>query len=85
VRENRWLQLQGRQHACLSRIAELDQRTILPDQCLHSAEADVRLPRSKSGFDPQTGPSESVATLDKGPRLEDHVTLSELGRIDEAF
>jgi hypothetical protein len=34
---------------------------------------------------PITGPSESVATLDRGPRLEDHVTLSELGRIDEAF
>jgi len=33
----------------------------------------------------QTGPSESVATLDRGSRLEDHVTLSELGRIDEAF
>jgi len=33
----------------------------------------------------QSGPSESVATLDRGPRLEDHVTLSELGRIDEAF
>ena len=33
----------------------------------------------------QTRPSESVATLDRGPRLEDHVTLSELGRIDEAF
>jgi hypothetical protein len=33
----------------------------------------------------ETGPSESVATLDRGPRLEDHVTLSELGRIDEAF
>jgi hypothetical protein len=33
----------------------------------------------------QTGPSESVVTLDRGPRLEDHVTLSELGRIDEAF
>jgi hypothetical protein len=33
----------------------------------------------------QTGPSESVATLDRGLRLEDHVTLSELGRIDEAF
>jgi hypothetical protein len=33
----------------------------------------------------KTGPSESVATLDRGPRLEDHVTLSELGRIDEAF
>ena len=36
----------------LSRIAQLDQRTALPDQCLHSAEADVRLPRRKSGFDP---------------------------------
>ena len=36
----------------LSRIAQLDQRTALPDQCLHSAEADVRPPRRKSGFDP---------------------------------
>ena len=36
----------------LSRIAQLDQRTALPDQCLHSAEADVRSPRRKSGFDP---------------------------------
>ena len=26
----------------LSRIAQLDQRTALPDQYLHSAEADVR-------------------------------------------
>jgi hypothetical protein len=31
------------------RIAQLDQRTALPDQCLHSAEADVRPPRTKSG------------------------------------
>ena len=38
--------------AQLSRIAQLDQRTALPDQCLHSAEADVRPPRRKSGFDP---------------------------------
>src|SRR5450432_1617481 len=30
-------------------------------------------------------PSESVATLDRGPRLVDHVTLSELGCIDESF
>ena len=37
----------------LSRIAPLDQRTALPDQCLHSAEADVRPPRRKSGFDPK--------------------------------
>ena len=36
----------------LSRIAQLDQRTALPDQCLHSAEADVRPPRRKSGLDP---------------------------------
>ena len=36
----------------LSRIAQLDQRTALPDQCLHSAETDVRPPRRKSGFDP---------------------------------
>ena len=34
------------------RIAQLDQRTALPDQCLHSAEADVRSPRRKSGVDP---------------------------------
>ena len=39
--------------ASLSRIAQLDQRTALPDQCLHSAEADVRPPRRKSGFDPK--------------------------------
>jgi uncharacterized protein YbjT (DUF2867 family) len=31
----------------LSRIAQLDQRTSLPDQCLHSAETDVRPPRRK--------------------------------------
>jgi hypothetical protein len=36
----------------LSRIAQLDQRTALPDQCLLSAEADVRPPRRKSRFDP---------------------------------
>jgi hypothetical protein len=42
----------GRQHVCLSRIAPLDQRTALPDQCLHSAEADVRPPRRKAEFDP---------------------------------
>jgi poly(3-hydroxybutyrate) depolymerase len=32
----------------LSRIAQLDQRTAVPDQCLHSAEADVRPSRRKS-------------------------------------
>src|SRR5258707_1563568 len=37
----------------LSRIAQFDQRTALPDQCLHSAEADVRPPRGKSGVDPK--------------------------------
>ena len=41
-----------RAQAQLSRIAQLDQRTALPDQCLHSAEADMRPPRRKSGFDP---------------------------------
>ena len=35
------------------REAQLDQRTALPDQCLHSAEADVRPLRRKSGFDPE--------------------------------
>jgi hypothetical protein len=33
----------------------------------------------------QTGASKSVATLDRVPRVEDHVALGELGRIDEAF
>src|SRR3981189_1823423 len=42
-----------RAQARLSRIAQLDQRTALPDQCLHSAEADVRPPRRKSGFGPE--------------------------------
>jgi len=30
---------------------EILSRMRLPDQCLHSAEADVRPPRRKSGFD----------------------------------
>jgi hypothetical protein len=30
----------------------LDCSASVPDQCLHSAEADVRPPRRKSGFDP---------------------------------
>jgi len=42
-----------RAQAQLSRIAQADQRTVLPDQCLHSAEADVRPPRRKSGFEPE--------------------------------
>ena len=38
--------------AAVGRRAQLDQRTALPDQCLHSAEADGRPPRRKSGLDP---------------------------------
>ena len=37
--------------AQLSRIAQLDQRTALPDQCQHSADADVRPPMRKAEFD----------------------------------
>jgi len=51
------------------------------ERCATNVEAAQRLHLWTS----QTGPSESVATLDRGPRLEDHVSLSELGRIDEAF
>ena len=47
----------------LSRIAQLDQRTALPDQCLHSAEADVRPPRRKSGFGPDADMSIPFANL----------------------
>ena len=36
--------------AQLSRIAQLDQTDCPRGQCLHSAEADVRPPRRKSGF-----------------------------------
>jgi len=52
-----------RAQAQLSRIAQLDQRTALPDQCLHSAEADVRPPRRKSGFDPTTDIGQLAATM----------------------
>ena len=31
----------------LSRLAQLDQRTALPDQCLHFSEADVRPPKEE--------------------------------------
>ena len=55
--------------AQLSRIAQLDQRTALPDQCLHSAEADVRPPRRKSGLDPLRSSARSRRTLSIG-RLE---------------
>jgi len=51
VREHPWLQLRGKQHVCLSRMRSLTQRTALPDQCLHPAEADVRRPRRKAEFD----------------------------------
>ena len=37
--------IRPRAGSVLSRIAQLDQRTALPDQCLHSAEADVRTER----------------------------------------
>ena len=42
----------GGNHA---KVAQLDQRTALADQCLHSAEADVRLPRRRSGVDKASG------------------------------
>jgi hypothetical protein len=35
----------------LRALAKSNQRTALPDQCLHSAEADLRPPRRESGFD----------------------------------
>ena len=44
--------------------------TALPDQCLHSAEADVRPPRRKSGFDqlsdiaPQSEPKPRQCEID---------------------
>jgi hypothetical protein len=45
-----------RYYGCLSTVWSL-----LPlgewDQCLHSAEADVRPPRRKSGFDPLPAPA----------------------------
>ena len=55
--------------AGLSRIAQLDQRTALPDQCLHSAEADVRPPRRKSGFDcvKKTRERHAVGEMRGGP------------------
>jgi len=42
--------LPGAQSASQSRSRRLDQRTALPNQCLHSAEAAMRLPRRKSGL-----------------------------------
>ena len=34
-------------------LGEVEPTDCPPDQCLHSAEADVRPPRRKSGFDPK--------------------------------
>ena len=42
-----------RAQAQLSRIAQLDQRTALPDECLLSAEADVGPQRGSPGLTPQ--------------------------------
>ena len=63
----------------LSRIAQLDQRTALPDQCLHSAEADVRPPRRKAEFDPyatlairagkRSHNPNFISFLDQGPTI----------------
>ena len=53
----------------LNRIAQLDQRTAHPDQCLPSAEADVRPPRRKSGFDcvKKTRERHAVGEMRGGP------------------
>ena len=48
-----WLSRRALLHP--SRIAQLDQRTALPDQCLHSAEADVRPPKEEVRVWTQTG------------------------------
>src|SRR6478672_4936989 len=60
----------------LSRIAQLDQRTALPDQRLHSAEADVRPPRRKSG--PSRRRRSSLLAL----RYSYSINSSALSRID---
>ena len=64
-----------RAQAQLSRIAQLDQRTALPDQCLHSAEADVRPPRRKSGFDPNR------SSLGKFAVMHNSTCLQRCGRV----
>ena len=46
--------------------------TALPDRCLHLAEADVRSPRRKSGFDPE--PVIQNAALDRLSPLVDHAS-----------
>jgi hypothetical protein len=61
----------------LSRIAQLDQRTALADQCLHSAEADVRPPRRKSGVDPYR---KSAGNAAPGRVHSGHPPLADIGR-----
>ena len=63
----------------LSRIALLDQRTALPDQCLLSAEADVRPPRRKSGFDPT--PTSPLGYSGNAHAFTQPVAPSKKGRI----
>jgi Glucose-6-phosphate dehydrogenase, C-terminal domain/Glucose-6-phosphate dehydrogenase, NAD binding domain len=63
----------------LKSLARIDDSNVAALTVLGNADLSV-VPLD---FRAQTGPSESVASLDRGPRLEDHVTLSELGRIDE--
>ena len=53
----------------LSRVGSTRRELLISDEALELAK----------------DPSESVATLDRRPRLTDHAVLSELGRIDEAF
>lgn len=68
------LRTETRSMKTLSRIAQLDQRTALPDQCLHSAEADVRPPRRKSGFVPKPS-SDVVKNCRTRRRLGSWLTL----------
>jgi len=62
-----------RAQAQLSRIAQPDQRTVLPDQCLHSAEADVRPPRRKSGFEPEP----EMSTVHQSSSVPEQLTVKE--------
>src|SRR5882724_10176906 len=47
------------------------------------AEVVIASPDFRVG--PKPDHPKASPPLDRGPRLKDHVTLSELGRIDEAF
>jgi len=62
----------------LSRIAQLDQRTALPDQCLPSAEADVRPPGRKSG--PRKGHRRQRAISWVHPELSCDTSLARADR-----